>query len=200
VIGIIQAFIIDKSKGIFLVLLTILTFAISFLLSYKMPMVPRYLIFFSIVFFIGAAISYRSFFTMVNHRGVVYGFITFLIVLNAPVLVDYYSGYSQDDWRGFAGQLQKVTKPGDFVVVVPGYISQPLDYYYSHTADQTEESGASTAQELEAVYQRKTNNTIYYVVTGDISSANPNGEAVAWLKDHTKSLGQDTGIYLFVSA
>ena len=60
VIGIIWACMFDRNKGIFLVLLTILTFVISFILSYKMPMVPRYLIFFSIVFFLGIAIVLPS--------------------------------------------------------------------------------------------------------------------------------------------
>ena len=143
---------------------------------------------------------YRPLCSLVNNRGVVYGLIALLIVLNLPLLVDYYSGYNKDDWRGFSGQLQQITKPGDVVVVVPGYVSQPLDYYYSHAADQTEESGAYTAKDLQASYLRKTNNTIYYVVTGDIGSANPDGDALAWLKEHTKVLGQRTGIYLFTSA
>jgi uncharacterized membrane protein len=200
IIGIVQAFVLDKKKGIFLVLLTILTFAISYLLSFKMPMVPRYLIFFSIIFFIGIAVSYKSVLKIANTRWVVYGFMALFIVLSAPVLADYYSNFSKDDWRGFSTQLQQATNPGDFVVVVPGYVSQPLDYYYSHAADQTVESGAYTAKDLDAIYLKKANNTIYYVVTGDIASANPEGDALAWLKEHSKPLSQRTGIYLFRSA
>ena len=59
IVGIIQAFRIEKNKGIFLVLITVLTFVISYILSFKMPMEPRYLIFLSIVFFLGIAVSYR---------------------------------------------------------------------------------------------------------------------------------------------
>ncbi len=84
VIGIIQAFLIDKKKGIFLVTLTGLTFVISFILSFKMPMIPRYLIFFSIIFFIGIAISYKIFYSLVNHRAVVYGIIVILCVTQCP--------------------------------------------------------------------------------------------------------------------
>ncbi|MFA4860796.1 glycosyltransferase family 39 protein [Methanoregula sp.] len=200
IIGIVQAFILDKNKGLFLVLLTILTFAISYILSFKMPMVPRYLIFFSIVFFIGIAVSYKLLYTLAKHPGVVYGFIAFLVVLNAPMLMDYYSGYSKGDWRGLSDKLQQVTNPGDFIVVVPGYVSQPLDYYYSNTTDKTEEYRAYTAKDLQESYLRKTNNTIYYIVTGDISSANPDGDALAWLKEHTTTPAQYTGIYIFTSA
>ena len=117
-----------------------------------------------------------------------------------PMLVDYYKGYSKEDWRGFSGQIQQMTKPGDLIVVVPGYISQPLNYYYANASDQTFEYGATTAKDLEALNAGKGNNSAYFIVTGDISSANPNGDAVAWLNEHTKSLGQNTGIYLFVSA
>ena len=200
IIGIIQAFLIDKNKGILLVTLTVLTFVISFILSYKMPMVPRYLIFFDTVFFIGVAISYKMFYSLINNRGVVYGFFAFLVILSAPTLVDYYSGYSKQDWRGFSGQIQQMTKPGDLIVVVPGYVSQPLNYYYSNASDQTFEFGVSTAKDLNAINAGKGNNSAYFIVTGDISAANPDGDAIAWLKEHTKPLGQNTGIYLFVSA
>jgi hypothetical protein len=115
------------------------------------------------------------------------------------MLVDYYSGYAKEDWRGFAGNLQQQTRPGDLVVVVPGYISQPLDYYYSNTTDQTIELPAYTADDLRAINVQKRNNTLFYVVTGDISAADPGGDAAAWLEQNTKSLGQRTGIYLLTS-
>ena len=46
---------------------------------------------------------------------------------------------------------------------------------------------------------RKTTVPIYYVVTSDISSADPSGDAIAWLKTNATFLKQDTGIYLFSS-
>ena len=139
IVGIIQAFRIGKNKGIFLVLITVLTFVISYILSFKMPMLPRYLIFLSIVFFLGIAVSYRVVYSLWNTRAVVYGFIILLFVISAPVLAGYYSGFSKEDWRGFSATLQQKTLPGDVVISVPGYISQPLDYYYSSTKAQTKE-------------------------------------------------------------
>lgn len=202
IIGIIQAFLIDKNKGFFLVTITVLTFVISFILSFKMPMQPRYLIFFNIIFFLGVAVSYQIFYRIINNRGVVYGFMAVLVLLSVttPFFMSYYSGYSKDDWRGFSGQIQQMTKPGDLVVVVPGYIYQPFDYYYSNVSDHTLEFRADIAKDLDAINIGKGNNSVYFIVTGDISAANPDGDAVAWLKEHTKSLGQNTGIYLFVSA
>jgi mannosyltransferase len=197
--GIVQAFLLDKNKGIFLVTLTAMTFVISYFLSYKIPMQPRYLIFLTIVFFLAIALCYKLLFTWVKSSGVVYGFIALLVVINTPMLVGYYSGYTKEDWRGFAGELQQLTRQGDFVVVVPGDVAQPLDYYYSNKSDQTIELLAYTSGDLKAISAQKKNNTLFFVVTGDISAANPEGDATAWLQENTKSLGQDTGIYLLTS-
>ena len=197
--GIVQAFLLDKNKGIFLVTLPVMTFVISNFLSYKIPMQPRYLIFLAIVYFIAIALSCKLLLTLMNSRGVVYGFIALMVVINAPMLVNYYSGFTKEDWRGFSGQLQQLTRPGDFVVVVPGDVAQPLDYYYSNKSDQTIEFLAYNASHLKAINDQKNNNTLFFVVTSDISAANPEGDAVAWLNQNTKSMGQNTGIYLLTS-
>ncbi|MGA2120601.1 MAG: glycosyltransferase family 39 protein [Methanoregula sp.] len=200
-VGIVQAFLLDRKKGIFLLALTLLPFAISWILSYRIPMVPRYLIVFAPVFFVGIALAYKPVFTVISNRGVVYGFIALMVLLSVttPFFTSYYSQYSKEDWRGFSGQIQNITQPGDLLVLVPGYISQPFDYYYSNVTEGTFEYGASDAGQLAAVTAQKTNNTVYYVVTGDISSANPSGDAVKWLQEHTKQVGETTGIYLFTS-
>ena len=115
------------------------------------------------------------------------------------MLVSYYSGYSKNDWRGFGVVLHEKTNPGDSIVAVPGYMTQPLDYYYSSVKDETQEYSATTRQDLDKVYLQKGNGTMYFVVTSDISAADPGGDAVAWLKNNTVFLGQDTGIFLFSS-
>ncbi|WAC05032.1 MAG: glycosyltransferase family 39 protein [Methanoregula sp.] len=199
-LGIYQAFSLDKNKGIFLVSITVLTFLISDFLSYRIPMLPRYLIFLTIIFFLGVALSYRLFWTLSNSKAIVYGFIVFAFIISAPALVTYYSGYSKEDWRGFSGQISQLTRPGDLVVVAPGYIYQPFDFYYTNSTDGTIEFHADTARDFDAIHLQKGNNTMYIVVTSDIVSANPNGDAVAWIQGHTHSVTQNTGIYLFASS
>jgi asparagine N-glycosylation enzyme membrane subunit Stt3 len=201
--GIVQAFLLDKNKGIFIVTVTVLTFVISNFLSYRIPMQPRYLIFLAIVYFITIALSYRFLCTWTHSRGVVYGFIALLVIVNTPMLAGYYSGYVKEDWRGFSGQLQQMTRTGDFIVVVPGYMSQPLDYYYSNATDQTLEYSAYTAADLKAIHALKNNNTLFYVVTADIGAANPEGDAVTWLDENAHVVGSyegvNTVIYLLTS-
>jgi hypothetical protein len=164
-----------------------------------MPMVPRYLIFFNTIFFIGIAMSYKLFYNLVNRREIIYLFIAFLIVLSTPMLMNYYSAYSKEDWRGFSGQLQELTNPGDVIVTSPGYISLPLNYYYSNSSDLTSRYEANNVTELEKINSGKSNNTIYYIVTGDINAINPEGTMMVWLNEHTKPVGQRSGIYLYGS-
>ena len=82
-------------------------------------------------------------------------------------------------------------------------MSQPLDYYYSNTTDQTIEHSAYTAADLLAINAQKNNNTLFFVVTDDISAANPEGDAVMWLDENTQVLGSypgaNTNIYLLRS-
>ncbi|PKG31278.1 glycosyltransferase family 39 protein, partial [Methanoregula sp.] len=198
--GIVSAFMTDRNKGVFLVSITALTFIISIILSYRIPMQPRYLIFLAIIYFIGIALAYRPLCTLAGNRGVVYGFMAVMVVLSLPALPGYYSDYSKEDWRGVSASLADVTAPGDFVVVMPGYILQPLNYYYSNATDQTFEFGFSSAAELEGLSLRNTQNaTIWYVVTGDIMSADPSGGAVAWLEEHTAPHMQASNIFIFSS-
>jgi mannosyltransferase len=202
VVGIVQAFLIDKNKGIFLVTLTVIPFVISEVLSYHIPMVPRYLIILAPIYFVGIALAYKPVYTLINNRGVVYVLIAAIVLLSitTPFFTSYYTQYTKEDWRGFSLQLQQATAPGDLVVAVPGYILQPLDYYYSNTSDRTFESGAYTAADLDAITAKKTNATgVYYVVTADITSADPSGDALAWLQAHTRQVNENSGIYLFES-
>lgn len=198
-IGILQAYYIEKQKALFLILITVLTFVVSYFLSFKMPMQVRHLIFLSLFLFIGAAISYRSLFKLWNTKAVVYIIMAIMVLVSVPVLANYYSTYSKNDWKGFSGYLTKTASPGDMVIAVPGYMTQPLDYYYSSNASGTREYGATTVADLEKLQTKKGNSSMYFVVTGDISAADPSGDALAWLGNNTRFVSVDStgGIYLF---
>ncbi|HEX3000993.1 MAG TPA: glycosyltransferase family 39 protein, partial [Methanoregula sp.] len=199
VIGIIQAFVIDRNKGIFLLMLTLLPFVISWFLTYKIPMQPRYLIILAPVYFVGIALAYKPVFSLIRNQKIVYGLMALLVVLSVttPFFIGYYTSYSKEDWRGFAGQMRQAAQPGDILVLVPGYMSQPFSYYYSNATEGTFRYGAQSAEELAAFGALNTSQRVYYIVTGDISSADPSGGSVAWLQEHTKGVEATPGIFLF---
>ena len=199
VVGLTFLFSEDRNKCLFSGMYLILPLVISIFLSSKITMNPRYIIYLLPVFYALIAMSYPLLFRLIPNRKTLYAVLILIVAINVPLLAGYYTTFTKEDWRGFAGAVQSTTRDGDLVVLVPGYMAQPFNFYYSNITDKTLQSGAYTGKELDAISSRKGNSSAYFVVTGDISAANPDGDAVAWLKDHTTLLGQDTGIYLFVA-
>jgi hypothetical protein len=84
---------------------------------------------------------------------------------------------------------------------MPGYIIQPLDYYYSNATDQTLEFGGYTPDDLAAYTERGQGRAVYYVVTGDIYAVDPEQKTIAWLQQHARypdNFEQRPGILLLM--
>jgi 4-amino-4-deoxy-L-arabinose transferase-like glycosyltransferase len=189
----------DRTKFLFSAMFLILPIVISVLISSKMTMNPRYLIYLLPVFFVLVALCYPIIFRYVPNRNLLYITLILIFAVNAPLLAEYYSGYTKEDWRGFAGIVQSKTNNGDLVVLVPGYVSVPMNYYYSNVTDKTIEYGATNQTELGNIYLTKGNSSVFYIVTGDISAADPQGDALAWLTKNARIETEHTGIYLLTS-
>jgi len=196
--GIFALYIKEKEKTIFLLWILLFTFTVSWILSYKLSMVPRYLSFLSIIIFLGVAASYKLFYTLTHNKMIIYVLILMLVIINAPFLMTYYSAYIKDDWRGFSKTLTSITQPGDSIIIVPEYIVQPLNYYYSNQSDETIEYFANNESELIHARSSQITNS-YYVVTADIQSKDPTGNALKWIQANTKQVYQNNGIYIFKS-
>jgi mannosyltransferase len=199
VIGIFTLFRIDRSKAYLIIAMIVFPLVISWALSYRMPMIPRYLITILPFYFIGIASSYLPIVSLVKSKRVIYLLMIVIIVINIPVLVPYYQNPTKDDWRGFSGMIREVARPGDIIVLMPDYNHQPFDYYYQNVTAGTLEYGANTVQRLEEIYKLKGGHRIFYVVTADINAVDPQGKTLEWLTSHTKTVGRDTGIYLQIS-
>jgi mannosyltransferase len=189
----------DKNKSLFSAMFLILPIVISVLISSKMTMNPRYLIYLLPVYFSLIAMSYPIIFRLIPNRNLLYLIVILIFVINVPLLAEYYSNYTKEDWRGLAGIVESKTHDGDMIVLVPNYMAVPFNYYYSNLTDKTVEFGANNSTDLENINHLKGNNSIFYIVTGDISAMNPEGDALAWLSEKTRIETQHTGIYLLIS-
>jgi mannosyltransferase len=196
ILGFIFLYARDRNKCLFSAMFLILPIVISVLISSKMTMNPRYLIYLLPVFFVLISTSFPLIFRLFPNRNLLYVMVVLIGVINAPLLAEYYSGYTKEDWRGFAGTVQAKTQDGDWIVLLPSYMSVPFNYYYSNVTDRTIEYGANNRTDLEKISQLKGNNSIYYIVTGDISAMNPEGDALAWLTENARFDTERTGIYL----
>jgi 4-amino-4-deoxy-L-arabinose transferase-like glycosyltransferase len=198
-VGLVYLYGENRNKCLFSAMYLVLPLIISVIISSRMTMNPRYLIYLLPVYFALIAASYPVFFQLIPNRKLLYAVIILVVAINVPLLTGYYSSFTKEDWRGFSQIVQNVTKDGDLIVVVPGYISQPFSYYYDNVSDSTIQKSAYTGKELQDIYLQKGNNSIYYIVTGDITAANPNGDALVWLDEKSRLETQHTGIYLLSS-
>ncbi|MDD1651507.1 MAG: glycosyltransferase family 39 protein [Methanomicrobiales archaeon] len=176
----------DRALAVLLAAGLLLPLLASVFLSYRMPMVPRYLIYLQPFLFLGVAASFPLFCRAVRSRYLAVAAVLLIFLAAVPFLSTYYTTPQKDDWRGFSQYLSGQTSPGDLVVVIPGYVRQPLVYYYSNQTDGTLLYGLYTTADLEKVSASAGGHRIFYVLTPDINSTDPAGNVVRWLEDHTR--------------
>jgi mannosyltransferase len=177
----------------------VLPLVASIILSSRMPMIPRYLIYLLPIYFIGIASSYTALSTLTQDRRAVYVAIVAVFLISTPFLMTYYTTPQKNDWRGFSTELSGVTGEGDLIVVLPPYMAQPLDYYYDNATDGTLKLGANTGSDLDMIREQYPDRRAFYVVTADILAVDPTGDALEWLDGNAMFAGQHMGIYLFAS-
>lgn len=197
VIGLFVLYARDASKFALVVAFSLIPLIVSVFLSYRMPMLPRYLIYLLPAFFISVAAAYRIVFSFFKSDKVAYGFAVLFLLVQLPAVTNYYTTYSKEDWRGFAAIMRETAKPQDIIVLAPGYMQMPFNYYYRDATGTVTEVSANTIDELVKPQAIATGNAVYYIVTGDIYAVDLKGEMVDWLKKNTTVVKQYTGINLF---
>lgn len=197
IIGLTYLYVKNKQMLTFSLMFIILPVIISVILSSKMTMNPRYLIYLLPVIFVTMACCYALLEIIITDKRLVYAIIAIIVLVNALPLAAYYSNPTSEDWRGYSSRLTASTNAGDIVVAVPGYISTPLNYYYNNKTDGTMMMYADTLTEINAAVNQKTNGKVYFVVTGDINAVNPQGDVLQWFNTKSVALGQYSGIYTF---
>jgi hypothetical protein len=161
----------------------------SIILSYMIPILPRYLIVALPLFTIPAA-----YYMNVLKDSRLYIAILFLFaVASASVLYPYFTTQSRDDWRGLTDELNIITQDGDTIIVIPAYNNQPIDFYYSNTTDGTFKYGVSTLEDLNAIH--KSQNT-YYIISPDILAI-PDGQTILkWLNSNTQPKYKNGNLFI----
>jgi uncharacterized membrane protein len=187
----------EYDKGALLCWIVLISFGASMFLSFKIPMLERYMIFLTIPFYLGVATVYRPLLDFIERKDkpayALIWFIAFFCLLACPYYINYYQYPTKEDWRGIAGDITNMTYPGDTVVAVPNYIILPLGYYYNATADGTKLVGLSNLSEIEQ--QLNTNpNTTLYVITPDIRAVDPHMQTGTWLMQNSFILKQYNGV------
>jgi len=196
-LGILKIYQNSKSNALLIVLCLVVPFIVSLILSAKMPMSPRYMIYLLPFFFVSIAGSYLYLPKMQNPRKILVAIVVVLFVINIPFYSSYYSNYTKNDWRGFAEVVEQNTNLGDAVVVLPACMGLPFDYYYDNSTDLTLEYLATTGADLEEILASTPAENMLFFHTWDLAANNPEGDAALWLSQNTEYLGQYGGISVY---
>ncbi|MBP1908200.1 glycosyltransferase family 39 protein [Methanolobus bombayensis] len=217
VAGAIAVILQNKRQSLLLGMWFILPILVSFYLSSVMPFQPRYLIFILPAFLILVARGIVSipllFISETQHSGKKKKemkkesvnkqiILTILIVLSlvltsAGSLADYYSTAQKNDWKEVSRVIESNTQQGDVVVALPSYISKPLKHYYDNSSDGTYvKTTGYTHEELDSIVSQTAPNKLFFVLTGDINAANPEGTAISWLQSDAHVISVVGGVYI----
>ena len=191
---------IDKAKTILLVGLLAIPIIISVYLSERMPMTARYLFYLLPVFFLGISLSFKPLAGLYKGKDITIILIVIFFLFQAPFLAYYYipysTQYSKEDWRGIAHNIEENSASGDYIFVVPYYTRLPLDIYYSNKSDGTFEFGVRNESEIMPILLSVKSNQAFFVITGHIKAADPDGSTIQWLQNNTHRIGMTKGIEL----
>jgi mannosyltransferase len=198
IIGVAVLYPKDRRTALLLAFTLAFPLLLSVFLSYRMPMVPRYLIYLLASFLPGVALALRPCCPLVRSRNLVYAALILALLVNLPVLVPYYTTQQKDDWRGASRELASLAGAGDLVIAVPGYVRQPLDYYYRNATAGTLEFGIYRAGEADGLIAANPGRSAWFLVTTDIYSIDPQGQLRTWLGQHTRQAwgASNSGIFI----
>jgi hypothetical protein len=172
---------------------------ITFFLSYRMPIDPRYMIYMLPVYFTGIAVLviYKSEKTVLTSMidNILFIAIFAIIAMSVVSSFMYYGTNSKEDWRGVGVFMEKTAYKGDVIVLVPGYDQIPFNYYYNNSTYGTIQHGVLSAAELDVI-KAEHPGRVWYVMTGDIRAADPDGDTLAWMEKNTRSFANYNGVLL----
>lgn len=192
----------DKAKGILVMGLFALPIFIGLYLAEVTPMDVRYLILLLPFFFLGISCSIKPLANLLKYKNATSIFLIIFFAIQTPFLAltyhTYYTEYSKEDWRGIANSLRETSSGGDYIFIVPGYTSLPLNFYYDNTTDATFEFGTQNESEISSRIENLKNNKAFFVVTDHIKAADPGGRTLKWIKNNSHIIEKKNGINLYL--
>jgi len=173
----------DKQRLIALVVILFVPMLISMYLSQIIPFNVRYHLYLIVVFFCLVAMPLAWIGHKIHKKHGTLAIVAVILVGSAIPLAAYYTDPLQEDWRTLSGNLNLITHPGDIIVPLPYYMVQPLSYYYDNATDGTYYQAITLNAPGFQTLDNATG-TVYFVVTWDITAADPTGYSVRYLNEH----------------
>jgi uncharacterized membrane protein len=157
------------------------TFALAVVLSYKLPMVARYLFVIYPFILLPISVSISSLFDYFEHKRVYMGSLVLILLLlvHVPPIGDYYTYPVKEDHRMESREVSNLTNDGDyFILLTNGRVFQ---HYYSNETDKTLIFTCQTYDNLIALNEARGNERMIIMPQYD-----PYGyeKELAWIHAH----------------
>jgi hypothetical protein len=186
----------DRQRMVALAVILFVPMLISMYLSQIIPFNVRYHLYLIVVFLSLVAIPLAWTGQKIHKKYGTLAIIAIILVGSVVPLAAYYHEPLQEDWRTVSANLQQITQPGDIIAPLPWYMVQPLSYYYNNATDGTVYQPV-TLNETGFHVIDNTTGTVYFVVTWDLSAADPTGYSVGYLNEHAgPTTASVPGIYV----
>jgi|WetSurMetagenome_2_1015567.scaffolds.fasta_scaffold04742_6 mannosyltransferase len=182
-LGLVWLFFELRKQFFFIIFVLALSLVTGVILSYKMPIDPRYFIFLLPLLYAVVASASLPFLQKVRAKPVIAIFIVLFICILTPQLYGYYNTPINEDWRAASYFIKNTAKANDIIILMPDYNQIPFNFYYKNSTYGTIQINTASKNDLEKInYLRCKNNlSAYILVTGDLLSADRSGEATAWI-------------------
>lgn len=172
-----------REKFYFIFFVLAISIGTGFILSYLMPIDPRYFIFLLPFLYAIMAAAALPFMKKAGKAPVTAIFIVLLICIWSPQLYGYYNTPVNEDWRAASVFVKNNAKENDILVIMPDYNQVPFNFYYNNSTYGTIQINTASTGDLERVNSLRCINGVsaFIVVTGDLRAVDRSGEAISWI-------------------
>jgi mannosyltransferase len=185
IIGLIYILSIRPEKFVFLAFLISVPFCVTYYFSFQIPMVSRYLIFMLPFFFISISFFFLAFHNYLKKPYFPIIVLIIIAVMCLPSLHAYYSLDSKngENWRSASTAIKDIAVPGDAVVIIPEFYSNPFNYYYNNQSENTYVFNANNLSEFEKIMTANNGRSVFIIaVNPDLFTGSH--ESIGWIREH----------------
>ena len=191
----------EREKFYFLLSIPVISLGVGLVLSYRMPMNPRYLIFLLPFLYAVVASAALPILQRINEKRVIIIFLVLIIGIWAQPLYTYYNNTPNinGDWRSASVFIKNTAKANDIIIVMPDYNQIPFNYYYNNSTYGTLQINTDSVDDLEKINSTRCKNNIsaFIVFNLDIKTVDPSGELMSWvLSERTTAIQDFNGVVI----
>lgn len=177
------------------------SFAVSIVLAPSLNILPRYLCYMLPLWVILFSTCYPILtlnFRKENQNMIpLISVLILVFIVLTPSIISVCTIPYKTDWRSTSKYLIDNVNEGDIIAPIPGFVNQPLQFYY--TRDDTRTHLVYNVSDMENAYMNKGDKKIYFLLSNDLIGSSQDAQNMLnWLRTHGKSTKEFNGVLVVV--